>query len=152
MKKPARHGVVNGRNAIGALATQFVAAELELVLAVIHEAANKQIEPPIVVVIEPDSAGRPSGCRNSCACCDVCECTVAVVVVQNALRILGHIQVGESIAVVVTDCNTHPVRVSTDTSFQSDICESAVAIIAVKSIAQRLRRTVKIARPARSEE
>ena len=49
------------------------------------ELTNKQIQPAVVVVIEPDGAGRPSGCGHASLLRHVCESAVAIIVVKDAL-------------------------------------------------------------------
>src|ERR1700730_10802979 len=101
MKEPARHGLVEARDAVAVFAFFAGTAGLIQGLGKFHKLADEQIEPAIVVVIEPDSAGRPSWSGDTGFLRYVCEGTVAVVVVQDVSAILRDINVRKAIAIVV---------------------------------------------------
>src|SRR6476659_3585385 len=128
MKQPAGHRIVDRRNAIYALAGEFVAAKLELLFAVVHEVADEEVEPSVVVVVEPDRAGRPTRGGDTSVRCHVCERAITVVVIENAARILCYKQIRKAIAVVVTDGDSHPVSTPGHSRFQSHIGECPVTI------------------------
>ena len=76
--------------------------------AEIHEVADEQVEPAIVVVVEPDSAGSPSGSGDAGLLGHIGESAVAVVVIENAATVLRDVEVGKAVAVVVADRNALP--------------------------------------------
>ena len=131
-----------------ALASNGVAAKFQFRLAVIDEAADEQIEPAIIVVVEPDGAGSPSRCGDACFCCDIGKRTIPVVVIKDAVWILRKVDVRKAIAIVVADGNSHAIGIARYTGFLRDIGERAIAIIVVQRITQRLRRLIEIARSA----
>src|SRR5580704_8507938 len=75
----------------------------------VHEAADKQIQPSVIVVIEPDSARRPSRSGDPSLLGNVCKRAIAVVVIQNAPAILRHIEIGEAISVVIANRHSLPI-------------------------------------------
>src|SRR5438132_52255 len=94
VKQPTRHGLIETRNAVSMLpflarTTRFVQGLREL-----DKLADKQVEPPIVVIIEPHCARRPSRSRNPGSLRDISESAIAIVVIQNASAILRNVQVG----------------------------------------------------------
>ncbi len=78
-------------------------------LVEIDEAAYEEVESAVVVVVKPDRAGGPAGGGNAGLCGDVSKCAVAVVVVENAAAVLGHVEVRETVAVVVAHGDAHAV-------------------------------------------
>ena len=59
VKEGAGRGLEDARNAVEALAELVVAAENVVLQRELDEAAQEQIESAVVVVVEPDGAGRP---------------------------------------------------------------------------------------------
>jgi len=57
------------------------------------ELADEQIEPAVVVVVEPDSARTPSSGGNTCFGSHVSKGPVAVVVIEDVAAILRNINI-----------------------------------------------------------
>src|SRR5262249_25657675 len=110
--------------------------------------ANKQVQPPVVVVIEPGSARAPPRRSHPRFRRNIGKCTIAIVVIQDAARVLRDVEIRKSIAVVIAYSNTHAIRVSRHTGLGGHVGESAVPVVVVKGIAQRLFRGEKVALPA----
>ena len=101
----------DARNAVE-LAAQFVVAAGEVAVgAVVHEAADEEIEPAVVVEIEPDGAGGPVAFEDLGAeaglFADIGEGAVAVVVIENRAAVGGDEDVGEAVVVVVARRHAH---------------------------------------------
>jgi hypothetical protein len=62
-------------------------------LAEVDEATDEQIEPSIIVVVEPDRARCPAQSGHSCMLGDVGESAIAVVAIENAASILRDVQI-----------------------------------------------------------
>src|ERR1700685_1866269 len=131
------------RNAVPRLIVRSTRQVLGLIE--IHEAADKQIQPPVIVVIEPDSARRPSWSGDPGLLGNVCKGAVPVVVIQNALAVLRHIEIGKTVTVVIANRHSLPITSSRHPSFFGDVAERAIAIVAVKSIADGLCRSKEVA-------
>jgi hypothetical protein len=150
--KKAGSGTKDAGNAVVLLADLVIAA-LELVLAgVVHKAADEQIEFSIVVVVEPDGAGGPSGSGEAGFLRDVGEGPVMIVFVQRALAIGGDEDVGPAVIVVVADSHAHAEGRTTNAGFFGDVCKGPIAIVLVERVSHRLCRLPEIAGAAIHQE
>ena len=67
-----------------------IAAAVFTVLGVpVHVSGNKQIQFPVIVVVEKPGGDRPATPRNSCLRRHVREGSVAIVVIQNILSVIS---------------------------------------------------------------
>src|ERR1700730_3447683 len=148
MKKPARHGRINSRHTVVPLVDCTVAAKLVLLFAKVHEATYEQIEPAVIVVVEPNRTGSPTGRADTGFLRNVGKSSVAVVVIQNAFSVLGQVEIGEAVVIVVAHCGTHAIAPSGYACFLRHVAEGAVPIVAIESIAEWLIRIVEIATSA----
>src|SRR5882724_4543951 len=121
------------------------AAGLVFFFAKTYELPNEQIQKPVIVVVEPDSAGSPAGCGDAGLGGHVGKGAISIVVIQNAVPVLCHIEVGKSVAIVVTDGNALAVSAGNNAGLFGDVREGAVAVISIQSIPQRRIGSVKIA-------
>jgi hypothetical protein len=100
----------------------------------------KEIEQPVVVVVEPTRADRPHllivGVRPSDtgSGSDVRECAVAVVAKELVAGDVGDEDVGVAVVVEVSNGDAHPVARSSDSRFFCDVGECAVVVVAEESI------------------
>src|SRR6185436_8360151 len=101
-------------------------------LVVVDEAGNEKIELAVLVIIEPDGAGGPSGRRDSGFLSYVCESAVAVVVIENVPTIAGNVKIGAAVAVVITRGCAHTKRAARNSGFFSNIGKGAVVIVAIE--------------------
>src|SRR5208282_1457518 len=94
MKEPTGRGFVKVRDAV----SDFVVGGAGQVLGFVEidKAANKQIKAPVIVVIKPNGAGRPSRRGDAGLFGDVGESAISVVVIENASPVLGDVDVGRS--------------------------------------------------------
>ena len=123
----------------------LVAAKCVFGLREIAEAADEEIELAIVVVVEPDGATTPAGRRHAGLVRHVGESAIAIVVIENAARVLGHVQVGQAIAVVVAHRHPHPVGAAAHTGLRGDVAEGPIPVVAIEGVAQRGRRRIEVA-------
>src|SRR5215472_8596973 len=117
-----------------------------LQLAEIDEAANEEIETPIIVIIKPHGAGGPAGSCNASFFSDIRECAVTVVVIEDAAAVLSHIEIGETVPVIIADGCPHAIAAAHDAGLFGNICKRTVAIVVVKGVAQRPGGRPEIAR------
>src|SRR5215472_10515728 len=90
----------------------------------------------VVVVVEPDGARGPAGSRYAGLFCYIRKGAVAVVSVQNAALILGHVQIGKAIAVEIAYSDTHSIAAAGYPSLFRYISERAIAVVLVESVAK----------------
>ncbi len=114
-------------------------------LVELGELADEQIEPAVVVVIEPDRAGTPAWSRDTRFLRHVGEGAVAIVVIEDAASVLRNVEVWEAISVVIPHRNTHAIATPSHAGFLRHVGECAVAIVAIQRVAQGMRRLVEIA-------
>src|SRR5580704_2667523 len=149
--EPARHRIVDAGDAIPTLVRLQVAAEFVLGFVEVDEAADKEIEAAVVVVVEPDGAGAPAAGGDAGFGGDVGESTVAVVVIEDARGVLRHVNIRKAVAIVVANGDAHAVGVATDAGFLCDVSKCAVAIVFVERVAQRRIRIEEVALAAIDE-
>ena len=111
VEEQAGGGLEDARNAVE-LAAQFVIAAGEVAVgAVVHEAADEEIEAAVVIEVEPDRAGGPVAFEDFGAeaglLADIGEGAVAVVVVEDRTAVGGDEEVGEAVVVVVAGGHAH---------------------------------------------
>src|ERR1700716_249816 len=148
MKEPTRHGRINPRHTVIPLVRCTVAAKLVLLFAEVHKATYEQIEPAVIVVVEPNCTGSPTGRGDTGLLCDVGKSSVSVVVIQNAFSVLGHVEIGEAIVIVVAHCGTHSIAPSGYASFFRHVAEGTIPIVPIEGIAEWRIRIVEIATSA----
>src|SRR6266566_4449369 len=144
VKKPTAHSRVDGGYAVGSLARLEVLTVLVLRFAGVAKTAYKEVEPAVIIVIKPDRTRSPTVRRHTGPLCDIREGAIAVVVVQNAALILGHIQIGPAITVVIANSYAHSIPTSGDAGLLGHVRESSVAIVLVQGVAQRRLRIVEV--------
>src|SRR6266849_4581767 len=102
----------------------------------------------MAVVVEIEKPGRhgPATARDSCFGSDVCEGSVAVVVIKDVPSVACDEEVGKAVIVVIADRNTHPV-VACASVWQAGrfghISEAAILILAIKAIPVTRVSTIK---------
>src|SRR2546426_8309616 len=143
MKQEAVRRFEDARDAV-IVPSQLVVAAGELA-RVIHKAADKQVQPTVVIVVKPYRARSPARQSQSGLIGHVGERSVAVVVVQNATSVSGDEQVRISVVVIVAYRYTHAESGARgDAGLFRYISERAVAIILVERVARRLQRFIEI--------
>src|SRR6185369_4040591 len=103
---------INRGQAVIAFVGLLIAAELVGGFIEVYEAADEKVEASIVVVVEPYCARRPPGSGNARFFRDVSEGSVPIVVIEDASSVLGYVDIGEAVAIVVADGGAHSVAVS----------------------------------------
>src|SRR5208337_4198759 len=143
------HGVEDPGIAIfefaGKLGSVGGSTHVMLQFAEIHKVAGEEIEPSVVIV--PDGAGGPTWSGDTCFFGDIRKSSITIIAVEDATAILGEVKIGEAIGVVIADSNAHAIAAAGHAGCQCDVGKSAVAVVAVKRIAQRFGRSPEIARP-----
>src|SRR2546422_674876 len=92
---------------------------------------HEQVGPSILIVVGRTHRTYARSIRN------VCECPVAVVVIQNILPVLSYIQVGKAIIIVIAPDATQAVGVAGYPGLFRNIGKSSVAVVVVESISRR---------------
>ena len=98
---------------------------------IVNEAADEQIELANIVVIEPDGGCGKAWSFQSRLLRHVSECSVAIVLVQNAFTVGGDKDIGPAIIIVITHRDAHAERASFNTSGCGDVGKCAIAIVFV---------------------
>src|ERR1700722_14666982 len=129
MEQPTGHRLVEARDAI----TRAVAGGAGKVFRFIevNEAADEQVQTPIIVVIKPYRARRPPWSGHACFFRHIRESAVTVVVVKNASAVLRDVDVGKAIAIVVANSPSLAISAGGDSGFFGYIREGSIMIIPV---------------------
>src|SRR5581483_11932161 len=103
---------------------------------------HDEIEPAILVKVEPSSTGGPhAAVCYACLGGDIGESAVTIVVIQNRTAIARDIQVGVAIVVEVTDRHALAiVSLAADASLVCYVGERAVSVVVIERGAQRMHR------------
>src|SRR5436190_730421 len=104
------------------------------------------IEPAILVIVEPTGTGGPSTLIRDCSLGRyVRKISPSIVVVKNGTAVTGHVHIRKSVIVEVPDCHALSiVAFTTYARFSGDISKSSIAIVVIKRAAQRLGRLVDV--------
>src|SRR5438874_5709264 len=148
VKEPARRGIVNTRNAVIAVARLGVAAELVFGFVKVDEAAHKKVESAIIIIVKPDGAGSPTRGSDTSLRGDIGKRTVAIVAIENATAILCQVKDGEAVAARIPNCHTHPVSARCNARLPRNVCECAVPVVVIESVAKRRLRVIEVATTA----
>src|SRR5258705_1680924 len=137
---------VISRMAVGTIAGTVFAAIDIIFWRPLDVIGDDEIEPAIFVVVKPSGAGGPATfIGDSGFGGDVGERAVAIVAIEDAAAVSGHVDVREAVIVEVTDGDALAVMsFARESGFFGDIGEGAVAIVVVQRGAQRMRRLVNI--------
>ena len=108
MEEQAGRRLEDARDAVEAFAELVVAAKHVVRERELDEAAQEEIQPAVVVVVEPHGARGPSRRGDAGSVGDVGERAVAVVVIQRASPVRCHENIGIAVVVVVGDGASHP--------------------------------------------
>src|SRR5882757_7460641 len=115
----------------------FVAAGFAVRHGPIDVASDEQIQVPVIVIIKKAGGDGPSARLDFRFGGDIRKCAVAIVVVENVFPEVGHIDIGKTVVVVVTDSHPHSVIAVVhirEPSLLGDIGEAAVLVLAVQTV------------------
>src|SRR5689334_3689335 len=70
---------------------------------VIDEIAHEQVQFAVVIVVEPEGGGGPPGTPNTGLISHVRERAISIVSVQNVPAVAGQVDIGEAVAIEVSD-------------------------------------------------
>src|ERR1700733_11572274 len=102
----------------------------------IDKVTDKQIQPAVIVVIEPHRARGPTRSGDPRSFGNVTQGSVTIVVIENAFSVLRHIQIRKTVAVVVTDSNPLSVAPGRYARLLGDVGKGTIAIVAIERVAQ----------------
>src|SRR5712691_10661691 len=97
--RPAHHGNASKLTKIGR--NNALSCDLWMFKIKLHVTWNKQIQPPVVVIITPSKSGRPSPQCHTSFLADVGESAVVVVMIKAVLAIVCIADVRPAIIIVV---------------------------------------------------
>jgi hypothetical protein len=97
---------------------------------------HKQIEPSIVIVVEPSSGHCPAALRQSGASRYIFEGAVAAVSVECGPAQAGNRQVDPAVVVEIGRCHSHGISRSAHAGFGGHVGEGTVAIIVEQPVAE----------------
>ena len=88
----------------------------------------------VAVVVDEGAAIAPgfSGARDTCLFAYVGECSVAVVVIEDVLSVVGDVEIFPPVVVVIADADALAPAGVGEAGFLRDVGESAVVIVVVK--------------------
>src|SRR5580698_230570 len=92
-----------------AVGGSFGAARFAFLDAPIQIAGNEQIQPAVVIVIEKSRRSRPTAGGDASLRGDIRKSAVAIVVIQNILSEVGHVDVRKTVIVIIPDRDSHSV-------------------------------------------
>ena len=95
----------------------------------LHVSRNKQIEPPVVVVVTPGRARGPASERDAVLLRYVGKCSVVVVVIEPVAAIVSHVDVGPSVIVVIAHRRAESPTLVADAGLVGDIGKSSISIV-----------------------
>ena len=133
--RPAHHGNASKLAKIGrndALSCNRWMFQIKL-----HVTWNKQIQPPVVVVITPSRSCRPSPQCHTGLLGDVGESAVVVVVIQAVLAVVCDVDVRPAVIIVVPHGHAKSPAFVRGTRLFGDIAKSAVMVIMEKHGSRR---------------
>ena len=147
VEQEARRRLEEMRNAVVVVeAAVFpVGAQETLVQPVLDEAADEEIQQPIVVVIEPDGARRPPGRGHARFCGHIGERPIAVVAIEQRASIAGDEDVRPAIVVVVADRDAHAERPARHAGLVRHVGKGAIAIVPQQRVLERRGGLKKVA-------
>ena len=124
--------------AVGAVAFAVLATP-DVFPVPLDVAEDDQVEPAVVVEVDPGGGGGPVHARGGVAAgagllCDVGEGPVAVVVVQVVAAELGDVEVFEAVIVKVADGNAHAVADALEAGLLGDVFEGTVLALMVEAV------------------
>ena len=118
-------------------AVDIISAEYVQCLVIVDKAGHEQIQLAVVVIVEPDGAGGPSGCGHTGPVGNVGKSAIAVVVIKNIAPITRDVKIDPAIAVIIGSSYSHAKGATGHACFVGDIRESAIMIIVVQSVLER---------------
>src|SRR5882672_4676124 len=99
-----------------------------------HIAGHEQIEASIAIVVGPCGSHAESSARYVSAFGDVLEFTAAQIVVEDVVAVSGHVDVGQSIIVEISDRQSHSPAQDRETGGLRDVGEMESAVFSVLPI------------------
>jgi len=112
-------------------------------------ATQVEIEIAVTIVVEKRGVGMEPGTELHAAysslVCDIRESTVAVILIKDVLAVLSDEEIGETVVIIVAPDAAEAVAGTGDTCFFRDISERAIAVVAVKRVADADATVVAIA-------
>jgi hypothetical protein len=113
------------------------ATRLVQLLAEIDEASHEKVQTAVVVVIEPNSAGPPTGGGHARFLRHVREGAVAVVVVEEAAPVLRDVQIRKTASVVIANRDALSESAGGNPGFFCNVGEGSISVVFVKRVSQR---------------
>src|ERR1700722_12378662 len=105
-----------------------------MVGGIIHKAAYEQVQPAIAVIIEPDRAGGPARSSHACLLSHIAECSVTVVLIEDAFSVGGDQHVGPSVVVEIAHRHAHTERAAAHSRLHRYVTERSIAVVLVQRV------------------
>jgi hypothetical protein len=129
--KETRCALEHARQAVVVEIRPIVVTKGAFRFPVINIAADEQVQPAVVIIVEPDRArslqSRITG--------DICERVVAVVPVKDAVAVGRHEEIGPAIVVVVSYSHSHAKRATATPAASVTSVNAPSRLVAVKRVA-----------------
>ena len=107
----------------------------------LHVVGNEQVQKPIPVIVHEAATGAPVLLLTPQARLPghICKGTIAVIAVENVLPKAGAENIVKVVVVIITYTNAARPSKRMQSGFFSNVCESAISIVFVKTIGCALR-------------
>ena len=104
---------------------QFVHVEM-------HVAGDEQVHMAVAVVVAPGRAGAESSRHHSCLIRDIFKLAVAQVVIQRIAAIASYVDIGQTIVVIVGDCDSHAPAFAGESGGLGDVGEFEAVVLVIE--------------------
>jgi hypothetical protein len=104
----------------------------------VNVAGNKQVEPPVAVVVAKARAGGPVAQRDAGSFSHVGKGSVVVVVVQAVFAVVADVEIGPAVVVEVSHRHAKTPAVIGDARFLGHVGKGSVVVVMKERGARRL--------------
>src|ERR1700722_2314901 len=131
---------------VGTIAGPVFAAPDVVFRRPLNVVGDDQIDPSVLVVIEPPCARRPSTLVGDTRLGrDIGEGAIAIIVVKDGAAISRHIKIGIAIIVEVADGNALAVvSLASNSSFLGNVGEGSIAVVVVERTTKWMWRFINV--------
>src|SRR5580658_7544758 len=126
-----------GESAWRAVGLPFVAADFAVLRVPEHVTRDEKIEMAVVIVIEEAGRAAPASGRHAGLDGYIGESPIAIIVVERIFPVVGDVEVGIAVIVVIADGHAHAVVAVPcvrQAGFFRYIGEAAIRILAIEAI------------------
>src|SRR5664280_2360596 len=126
-----------GLGIIGQRAWKTVRCVIIFIVGIkIQVLAYIEIKKAVIIVIQPNCSRAEISffSADTCTFGNVCKCPVPIIFIEYICSIIANIHIGETIVIVIADCNTHTIPWSANTGFLCHVFKSSISAIVIEMI------------------